>query len=140
MTRSHLQGAAGMHGFDLADEELIPVVWAAIDPVVRAAIEAHGRLPRLRAAEFANAPVLVQRAVLLVGGSWLVFGDPTRHLLKQVSLDVHGGDTGNWHDWAANHVPFDELQRRRGVEIGPDGCPRGVRRPGDSRPDREGAA
>lgn len=33
----------------------------------------------------------------------------------QVGLQIHGGDRQFWRRWASNRVPFDELQRRRGL-------------------------
>lgn len=36
-----------------------------------------------------------------------------RRALREASLDVHGGDTDYWRRVTDNHLPYDELQRRR---------------------------
>jgi hypothetical protein len=44
-----------------------------------------------------------------------------RRALRESALEVHAGRTpGQWRRWAERHVPFEELQRRRGLERGPD--------------------
>ncbi|WP_158228039.1 hypothetical protein [Pseudonocardia sp. MH-G8] len=49
--------------------------------------------------------------------------------LREVALDVHSAHTAaEWRQWAETRVSFAELQRRRGVETGPDGRPRAARR------------
>lgn len=35
--------------------------------------------------------------------------------IREAGHDVHGGKRMAWRDLATNHVPFDELQRRRAV-------------------------
>ncbi len=62
-----------------------------------------------------------------------------RRTMREVSHQIHGGRVGYWAR-QAGEPSFEELQRRRGVETGRDGRPRGVRRPGDTRPDHQGAA
>jgi hypothetical protein len=100
--------------FDIGDELLIPAVFAAANPIVQAAREVYRRpLPRLRSQEYLDAPRVVQQAVLVIGGESLVLGPYERVLLRDVSRDVHGGDTTFWRDWAANRVPYDELRKRR---------------------------
>jgi hypothetical protein len=62
-----------------------------------------------------------------------------RRMMRETSSDVHGAmPRGYWRDWATHRVPHAELERRRGVEIGPDGRRRIVRRPSDTRPDYPG--
>jgi hypothetical protein len=103
-----------VNDFDVADELLVPVVFAAANPIVQAAREVYGRpLPRLRSQEYLDAPRVVQQAVLVIGGESLVLGDPMRVLLREVSNDVHGGSGAFWRRVADNHIPHDELQRRR---------------------------
>lgn len=77
----------------VADEELIPAVYAAVDPVVAAARK-HGRLPHLRSTQFVDAPLVVQRAVLLVAGMSYALGDPALRLLREA-----GHDVASWPGW-----------------------------------------
>lgn len=44
-----------------------------------------------------------------------------RHALREAALQVHTARTpAQWRRWAQHHVPFEDLQRRRGLERGPD--------------------
>jgi hypothetical protein len=44
-----------------------------------------------------------------------------RRALREASREVHAARSrGQWRRWAQEHVPFEELQRRRGHERGPD--------------------
>lgn len=61
-----------------------------------------------------------------------------RRTMREVSHQVHGGRPHYWRDWATHRVPHVELERRRGVEVDPDGRRRVVRRPADTRPDYPG--
>lgn len=99
------------------DAVLVPVVHALVDEWVQAA-RMFGPLPPLRSEAFLDAQPAQQIAALLViAEAWLI-ADPhrvIRNVHKQVSDDIHGGESRRWHDWAVNHVPHTELQRRRAV-------------------------
>lgn len=98
------------------DDELNLVMWKATMPFVTAARAMHGPLPSVTSDAFRTAPItLVQATLMVVGVARVHQGDPVRALLREVSNDVHNGDVKFWRNVAANHVPFDELQRRRGV-------------------------
>lgn len=44
-----------------------------------------------------------------------------RRALRETALAVHAAQSrGQWRRWAQQRVPFEELQRRRGLERGPD--------------------
>ncbi len=108
-----MSGEAELADHEIGDELLIPAVYAATAAVVAHA-QTFGPLPALRSPEFLAAPAVVQQAVLLVCGcAWVINGDPVRAVLREVSHDVHGGDTGFWRAVADNHLPYTELQRRR---------------------------
>lgn len=97
------------------DPDLNVAMLQASAPIVAAA-RAYGPLPAVTSDAFLTGPLVVRQATLIVVGvSRVHLGDPVRALLREVSSDIHGGDTRHWRDFAANHVPFDELQRRRGV-------------------------
>jgi hypothetical protein len=94
-----------MTGYDVADEVLVPTVFAAADPLVRAAREVYGPLPRLRSSAFPAAPIEVQQAVLVIGGTAWVLGDPVRVLLREVARDVRGTGTEPWRGLARRAGP-----------------------------------
>jgi len=101
-----------------ADEAiLLPLVHTLVTERLRVA-RLHGPIPPIRSQDYLSAHPDQQTAALLVcGAAWLI-SDPHRThraLLRQVSDDVHGGDTRFWRRVAANHVPYTELVRRRAV-------------------------
>lgn len=113
-----------------SDGVLLPIVHDLIRPYVEAA-QRHGPLPPVRSEEWYDADPEVQLASLLVlGAAWLV-SDPhrvIRNALKQVSTDIHSGRPRGYWARSADEPSFEELQRRRGVERGPDGQWRAARR------------
>lgn len=102
----------------LGDEELVPALHALAAPIFASA-RALGPVPSPRTAAFLAAPPHVQLAALVTAGMHLVlFGNPVAAVHHEVSHDIHGGDTAHWRRIASNHLPFEELQRRRAV-VGP---------------------
>ncbi|OLS99367.1 hypothetical protein BJF90_39340 [Pseudonocardia sp. CNS-004] len=64
-----------------------------------------------------------------------------RRALREAALDVHAARTpAQWRRWAQHHAPFEELQRRRGEERGPDGQWRAIDRADRTRTDTGDAA
>lgn len=99
------------------DALLLPAVYDLIEPYIAAA-RAHGPTPPARSDEWLDAHPDQQLATLLtLGVAWLI-SDPhltVRALLKQASTAVHhgmGGEAGV-RRWRENHIPADELDRRR---------------------------
>lgn len=92
---------------------------ATVDPVAYA--KSVGPLPRLYTDEFVNAPVQVRRAVLLVLGLAWVTEDPRQQKAREqkaIAEQIHGGDREFWRRFANNHIPHEEMQRRRGYTNG----------------------
>ena len=91
------------------DPDLNLAMWEASSPMVAAA-HVHGPLPAVSDA-FLRAPLVVRQATLVVAGIARVhLGDPVQALLREVSNDVHGGDTAFWRRVAVNHVPYEEIK------------------------------
>lgn len=98
---------------DVADEELIPAVFAAAAPIVTAARNVYPwPLPRLRSNAFLLAPLSVQQAVLVIAGESYVLGHPAQVQLRRVAREVHGSDSF-WRKWAQHWVPYEQLRRIR---------------------------
>lgn len=121
-----------MTAYDIADELLVPVVFAAAHPIVQAAREVYGRpLPRLRSQAFLDAPRVVQQAVLIIGGESLVLASPgvlsddytggrfhRIHPLPEYAETLRRrwpptGDRDLWVRYGPDGPPSNELQRRR---------------------------
>lgn len=83
------------------------------DPIVAEAVELGGYIARLAADDHQDIRVFSVRTALLIDTARRV---QHRHL-REAALDVHGGDHRFWRQHALTHVPFEELQRRRGLEL-----------------------
>lgn len=96
-------------------DEVLATVHRVVHPWVLAA-RARGPLPAVSSDEFASADWVVQVACLLIAAEAWVLEDPRqaqRAELADTSREIHGGDTTFWRNWAAGHIPYDELKRRR---------------------------
>lgn len=107
------------------DPDLNIAMLQASGPLVTAAHAIGGPLPAVFSDEFITAPITVRQAVLVVVGiSRVRLGDPVKALLKATASEIHGGDTEYWRRFASNHVPFAEMDKRRGprLPVRCDGC------------------
>ena len=102
------------------DEILVPVVHRTIAPVVDLARQ-FGPLPPLRSPEYLDAPDVVRLAVLLVAGeAWAITGDPVKAAIRAAASDVR--EAADWPALIKDHVPHEELERRRARPVSAARC------------------
>jgi hypothetical protein len=100
-----------MNDYDIADEILVSLVADLLGRHVKTVRDEYGPLPRLRSAEFVDAPEHVQLAVLILGGTSWLWGPPGSAVLRDAAHDVRGTD----RHFSRLRPSFDKLQRRRGL-------------------------